>query len=384
MRWGPSAAEAPLPSAAVADLVYPPVLLAARTVFRALGQRFDVAGGHHLPPSGPAVLASNHVSYVDFIYCGLLARDSRRLVRFMAKSEVFAHPVSGPLMRGMHHISVDRSAGAGGFDSALSALTTGQVVGMFPEATISRALVPKDFKNGAARLAQASGAPLVPMAVWGTQRMWTKGRTRALSTRGLPVVLRGGEPIDVGPGDDVTEATEELHRRVSALRAEAAAAYPERPPVGEEHPGGCRPPRGAARPRWSRQPSPSGRWPSTAGGSARRGRPASRCRRGPGSPRGGGGGDGAAGAEPGPDPRDPDPPAGRVLTCGPWPVATVLPLRPRRRGEPPAPARRRSGPRACAPAPRRRAGPRRRSGVRRSAGRVRAPASGRSGRSSRR
>ena len=99
----------------VAEIVYPPVIGLALTMFRALGLRFDVSGAEHIPTSGGAVIASNHVSYLDFIFVGLAARPSRRYVRFMAKDAVFRHRVAGPLMRGMHHIPVDRTAGAASY-----------------------------------------------------------------------------------------------------------------------------------------------------------------------------------------------------------------------------------------------------------------------------
>jgi 1-acyl-sn-glycerol-3-phosphate acyltransferase len=107
------------------ELVYPPVIGVARLLFRALDLRITVTGAENVPRSGGAVLASNHVSYLDFVFCGLAGRHRRRLTRFMAKQEVFAHPVAGPLMRGMHHIPVDRSAGAGSFRHAAEALRAG-------------------------------------------------------------------------------------------------------------------------------------------------------------------------------------------------------------------------------------------------------------------
>src|SRR5215470_5135679 len=116
------------------ELVYPPVIAAARTMFRVLDLRITVDGSHHVPTSGGAVIACNHISYLDFIFCGFGALPARRLVRFMAKKSVFDHRVSGPLMRGMHHIPVDRSSGAASYQDSLRALRTGEVVGVFPEA----------------------------------------------------------------------------------------------------------------------------------------------------------------------------------------------------------------------------------------------------------
>jgi 1-acyl-sn-glycerol-3-phosphate acyltransferase len=117
----------------VREWVYPPVIRTALTLFRLLGIRFDMRGIDNVPASGGAVFASNHVSYLDFMFVGLPAhRANRRLVRFMAKKAVFDHRVSGPLMRGMHHIPVDRKAGAAAYRHALDALRGGEIIGVFP------------------------------------------------------------------------------------------------------------------------------------------------------------------------------------------------------------------------------------------------------------
>lgn len=152
------------------DFVYPPVVQAALAGFKALGQSFQMTGTEHVPRTGGVLLACNHVSYVDFVYGGLAARPSRRLVRFMAKKEIFDHPVGGPIMRGMHHIEVDRGEGVHSFHTAVDYLRRGEAVGIFPEATISRAMELKEFKTGAVRIAAASGVPVVPVIIWGTQR----------------------------------------------------------------------------------------------------------------------------------------------------------------------------------------------------------------------
>src|SRR5690606_18529970 len=137
--------------------------MSAYGFFRAFNIRFSLTGGEHIPRVGGAVLASSHVSYFDFIFCGYAARPSKRLVRFMAKKSTFDHPVSGPLMRSMHHIPVDRSAGAASLDHAVDWLRRGEIVGVFPEATISQSFEVKDFKTGAVRMAAEAGVPVVPM-----------------------------------------------------------------------------------------------------------------------------------------------------------------------------------------------------------------------------
>ncbi|MFF3855208.1 lysophospholipid acyltransferase family protein [Micromonospora sp. NPDC002575] len=211
------------------ELVYPPVIAAAKTMFRVLDLRLTVEGSHHVPRTGGAVLASNHVSYLDFIFCGYGAHASGRLVRFMAKHEVFAHKVSGPLMRGMKHIPVNRRAGAGSYSTAVDALRRGEVVGVFPEATISRSFTVKDLKNGAARMAQDAAVPLLPVALWGTQRLWTKGRPRTLTRRHTPITILVGEPIDPADHADANALSAELKTRLSALVDHAQRTYPDTP-----------------------------------------------------------------------------------------------------------------------------------------------------------
>ncbi|MCQ4083347.1 1-acyl-sn-glycerol-3-phosphate acyltransferase [Streptomyces sp. RB6PN25] len=213
----------------MAELVYPPVIGIARTMFRVQGLRFDMAGTEHVPHRGGALLVSNHISYLDFVFCGLAARPAKRLVRFMAKESVFRHKVSGPLMRAMKHIPVDRSRGVAAYEHALRALRAGEIVGVFPEATISRSFTLKAFKTGAARLAQDAGVPLLPMALWGTQRMWTKGHPRRLGRHHFPITMRVGEPLAAEPHEDAESLTDRLRGRVQELLDAAARAYPVRP-----------------------------------------------------------------------------------------------------------------------------------------------------------
>jgi 1-acyl-sn-glycerol-3-phosphate acyltransferase len=206
------------------ELVYPPVIGLAKTMFRVLDMRITIEGAEHIPTTGGAVLASNHVSYLDFVFCGLAAQPSKRLVRFMAKQSVFRHRVSGPLMRGMKHIPVDRAAGAASFAEAEAALRRGEVVGVFPEATISESFTVKALKTGAARLARAAQVPLIPMVVWGPHRLWTKGREKDLTKRHVPVLIKVGPPLPA-----VEDATWMLRERLGGLLDAVQRAYPEKP-----------------------------------------------------------------------------------------------------------------------------------------------------------
>jgi 1-acyl-sn-glycerol-3-phosphate acyltransferase len=209
----------------VAERVYRPVIRVALGLFRALDFQFTIEGEEHIPQVGGAVLASNHVSYFDFMFVGLAALPKRRFVRFMAKKAVFDNRVSGPLMRGMHHIPVDRAAGAAAYGAAVTALQDGELVGVFPESTISRAFVPRAFKSGAARMAMDAEVPLLPVVVWGGQRVWTTGR-KPRWKRHVPIVVTIGAPIEVTGAESAVALTAVLHERITKLAEQVQSAYP--------------------------------------------------------------------------------------------------------------------------------------------------------------
>lgn len=209
----------------MAEPTYTPVIALARLVFRGLGFRFTITGDEHVPRTGGAVMAINHVGYLDFTFAGLAARPAGRLVRFMAKKEVFDHKVSGPLMRGMKHIPVDRhGAAADSYQAAVKSLASGEIVGVFPEATISQSFELKEFKTGAARMAMEAGVPILPCVVWGSQRVFTKGRPRDL-TRGTPIRIVVGEAFTPDPAADPIAVTADLKVRMQVLLDEARATY---------------------------------------------------------------------------------------------------------------------------------------------------------------
>jgi 1-acyl-sn-glycerol-3-phosphate acyltransferase len=152
----------------------------------------------------------------------------------MAKQQIFANRIAGPLMRGMHHISVDRSAGQASYRKAVAALRAGEVVGVFPEATISRSFTVKAIKAGAVRMAAEAGVPVIPKTVWGSQRLWTKGRPKNLTQRHVPVLIRAGEPFQPTPDDDQDVLSTDLRARMTALLDATQRDYPEAPKPGED------------------------------------------------------------------------------------------------------------------------------------------------------
>jgi 1-acyl-sn-glycerol-3-phosphate acyltransferase len=212
------------------DAPYNTIVGAAHAWFRLADFRFQVTGEEHIPREGGAVLAINHVSYIDFIMAGYGARASKRLARFMAKKEVFDHPVTGPLMRSMHHIAVDRTDGQASYDEAVRYLREGEVVGVFPEATISRSFLVKELKTGAVRMAEDADVPLIPLILWGTQRLFTKDHPKDFS-RHKTISVTIGEPMRSSDGS-AHERTQELHAAMTAMLDKAIKEYPaeEQPP----------------------------------------------------------------------------------------------------------------------------------------------------------
>jgi 1-acyl-sn-glycerol-3-phosphate acyltransferase len=216
------------------EFVYPPVILGCKTLFRVLDMKLDVQGADRIPASGGAVLACTHVSYLDFIFCGLAGLPAKRKTRFMAKQSVFANKIAGPLMRGMRHIPVDRAAGQASYQAAVAALKAGEVVGVFPEATITQSFTVKPIKTGAVRMAAEAGVPVIPVAVWGSQRLWTKGRPKNLTQRHVPILIRVGEEFQPGPDDDLEVLTKDLRARMTALLDQVQRDYPATPKAGED------------------------------------------------------------------------------------------------------------------------------------------------------
>lgn len=207
------------------ELVYSSIIRLAKLGFRALGQDISITGLEHIPQTGPALLAVNHVGYVDFIYGGVAPDRLGRRVRFMAKRELFDHRITGPIMRACRHIEVDRADGESSLAVARRFLEDGELVGIFPEATISRAMEIKDLKTGAVRLAAQTGAPLVPLVLWGTQRMMTKDHAKDFS-RGTAIAIHVGPPVPV-TGDDPVAETAALKGALAGLLDDAITAYPQ-------------------------------------------------------------------------------------------------------------------------------------------------------------
>jgi 1-acyl-sn-glycerol-3-phosphate acyltransferase len=209
--------------------VYGTVIQFVRLMFRAQGLKITVTGVENIPTSGGAVIAINHTGYLDFMLAGLptYQQGQGRKVRYMAKQEVFDHKITGPIMRSLRHIPVDRQSGAASYEAAVRNLKDGELVGVYPEATISRSFEIKEFKSGAARMAVEAGVPIVPHIVWGAQRIWTKDHPKKLYRPKVPIVIVVGEPIQ--PTLPPPELTTLLHSRMQHLLEQAQDKYPAHP-----------------------------------------------------------------------------------------------------------------------------------------------------------
>lgn len=212
---------------AVVEPFYRTIIGVARTLFAAQGLKFTISGEEHIPATGGAVIAMNHTGYMDFTYAGIPARATKRYIRFMAKKEVFDNKISGPMMRAMKHIPVDRGDASDSYRRAVEALRAGELVGVFPEETISRSFELKDFRSGAARMALEAGVPIVPMVLWGSQRVWTKGHPKRLGRTNTPIVIKVGTPIS--PSEATADVTAELHAVMEKMLHEVQQDYRHEP-----------------------------------------------------------------------------------------------------------------------------------------------------------
>jgi 1-acyl-sn-glycerol-3-phosphate acyltransferase len=203
--------------------------IAGRTAVLVTGTRITYLGLQNIPSVGGAVVAINHTSYVDFLPAALAAMYRKRRLRFMIKAEMQEVRIVNFLIRHSKTIPVDRRAGADAYPVAVELLRAGELVGVYPEATISRSFELKDFKSGAARMALDADVPIIPLVVWGAQRIWTKDHPKRLGRNKLPITVTVGPPFGAaGPVDQVMTA---LRAEMTTLLHRVQEDYPH--PRGE-------------------------------------------------------------------------------------------------------------------------------------------------------
>jgi 1-acyl-sn-glycerol-3-phosphate acyltransferase len=197
--------------------------IAAATAVRATGTRITYEGLENIPAAGGAVIAINHTGYVDFLPAAIAAKNRGRRLRFMIKAEMQGVKIVDFLIRHSKTIPVDRKAGAAAYAVAVQRLREGELVGVYPEATISRSFELKDFKTGATRMALEAQVPIVPVIVWGAHRIWTKDHPKNLGRKSFPVTVAAGPPLR--PAGTPEHLMDELRSEMTALLHTVQQSY---------------------------------------------------------------------------------------------------------------------------------------------------------------
>lgn len=201
--------------------------LTAQLAVLATGTRITYHGEEYIPERGGAVVAINHTSYVDFLPAGLAVHRQGRRLRFMIKAEMQQVKAVNFLIKHTRTIPVDRGAGAGAYAVAVQRLREGELVGVYPEATISRSFELKEFKTGAARMAIEADVPIVPVIVWGAQRIWTKDHPHKLGRAKIPITVQVGAPVRAR--EDIAQTDAALRDAMTGLLHLAQEHYPREP-----------------------------------------------------------------------------------------------------------------------------------------------------------
>jgi 1-acyl-sn-glycerol-3-phosphate acyltransferase len=201
--------------------------IAVSAAVAASGSRITYHGLENIPDQGGAVVAMNHTSYIDWAPSALAAYQRHRRLRFMIKHEMTEVKVVNYLIRHTGTIPVDRRAGAGAYAVAVQRLRAGELVAVYPEATISRSFELKEFKTGAARMAVEAQVPIIPLIVWGAHRRWTKDRPRKLGRAKIPISVVVGAPLQ--PADTVERTDAAMRESMTTLlhRAQESYEHPE-------------------------------------------------------------------------------------------------------------------------------------------------------------
>jgi 1-acyl-sn-glycerol-3-phosphate acyltransferase len=207
--------------------VYRGIEISAALAARALGTTISYQGLENIPEQGGAVVVMNHISYLDYLPAGLATRQRRRRIRYMLKAEALESGIVDWIIRHTDCIPVDRSAGAGAYAEAVRRLRAGQLVGVFPEATISRSFELKEFKSGAVRMALEAQVPIIPLVLWGPQRMWTKDHPKNFGRKKIPWLIRAGEPLQ--PVGTATQLDAVLRASMTTILHEVQEQYPHPP-----------------------------------------------------------------------------------------------------------------------------------------------------------
>jgi 1-acyl-sn-glycerol-3-phosphate acyltransferase len=198
--------------------------IVAKGVVAASGSPITFIGLENLPERGGAVITINHTSYVDWFPAALAAHRRGRRLRIMVKAEMMDVRFVRFLVNHTRTIPVDRSAGASAYATAVERLKEGELVAVYPEATISRSFELKEFKTGAARMAREANAPIIPLIVWGAQRVWTKDHPKNLGRNKIPITVAVGDPLYAA--DTIEQTNAAMREAMTALLHRVQEDYP--------------------------------------------------------------------------------------------------------------------------------------------------------------
>lgn len=199
-------------------------------------------GLDRIPRRGPAIIAGNHVSYFDPLCHAYMIDRAGRRMRFFAKAELWKNWFLRWVLKGAGQIPVERGTGERGpVEGALDALERGDIVVIYPEATVTTNLdlTPMRGKTGVARVAIASGAPVIPIAVWGSHWVKPKRRKAVHKWRRL-IMLKAGEPMSFGhlrgkesDPEVLRDVTDRIVAELDRLVRELHKVYPQGAAVPE-------------------------------------------------------------------------------------------------------------------------------------------------------
>lgn len=168
-----------------------------------------VTGAERVPARGPAIVASNHVSMLDGVALALVTGERRRrMTRFLVAAEFFAKPKVAWALRLYRQIPLERGrADTGALDEAVGTIQGGALAGIFPEGTVNpdpdSGL--QRGRSGVGRIALQTGAPVIPVGIWGTQTRWPKSGLHFRRPWRRTVAIAYGEPIEPHGGADSVE-----------------------------------------------------------------------------------------------------------------------------------------------------------------------------------
>jgi 1-acyl-sn-glycerol-3-phosphate acyltransferase len=193
------------------------------------GTKFTFRGLENIPQRGGALLAQNHTSYLDWLPPLLAARERGRRMYFMIKAEMADVKAVDYVIKHARLIPVDRRSGHDAFALAVQRMRAGELIGMHPEATISRSFELREFKTGAARMALEAQVPIIPVIVWGAHRIWPKDHPKKVFRNKVPITVAAGRPLL--PQGDVEQLIAALRQAMNALLYRVQEEYPH--PEGE-------------------------------------------------------------------------------------------------------------------------------------------------------